>query len=238
VLGSGSLGPWPMVVLVTGQGSALAAAISAELTASGFTVRLARLGAGQDERGCSSEELVAGASQIILVEPAVLASILPASAWLDVCTRCVYDILIAAADHAVPRVLVLSSMDVFLAHAPDGGVMPVFQPLPSCELSVLAPHMAEFACREFAMCGAVEVLAARLGTLVTDPPRPGDVLPPRWWVQLKEAAAAVGDAVRGFAGPTPLSRRHAHAFDTINLAHGAIQSCSLGYLPPLRQLPA
>lgn len=208
------------MILVTGEGSGLATAIAAGLTAAGSQVRLVRLGGATADAREAMAELVDGVSQIILVEPALP---LPEEGWLDLCTRCLYDLLMAAADAAVPvpRVVVLGSMDIFLPYPPNIGVMPVFQPLPSCDPAVLGPHMAEYVCREFAMCGTVEVLAARLGTLVETPPSmQAGQPPPRWWVQLDEAAEAIVEAVCAFTGPTPLSRRHSVAFDTINLAHG------------------
>eukprot|EP01050_Picozoa_sp_SAG11_P029561 SAG11_NODE_8370_length_1024_cov_0.801081_1_plen_120_part_00 len=58
------------------------------------------------------------------------------------------------------------SADIFLPYAADIGVMHNFEPRPSTEPAVLGPHLAEFSGREFAMCGAVQVLACRLGTLV------------------------------------------------------------------------
>ena len=136
--------------------------------------------------------LLAGVDQLVHVEPALP---LPASGgdntWLDLATRCSYNLLRAAAAAGVARATVLGSMDVFMPYSVDHGVLPEWQPLPSAELSTLAPHMGEFVAREFAMCAAVRVLVARLGTLVAQPPAADASDAPRWWITAEEAAEAI-----------------------------------------------
>ena len=154
--------------------------------------------------------LLAGVDQLVHVEPALP---LPASGgdntWLDLATRCSYNLLRAAAAAGVARATVLGSMDVFMPYSVDHGVLPEWQPLPSAELSTLAPHMGEFVAREFAMCAAVRVLVARLGTLVAAAPAADASDAPRWWITAEEAAEAIVTELivrfpsRPFAPPPP-----------------------------------
>ena len=162
-----------MLVLVTGGSSALAQAVAAELVALGHSVRLTDRPGSTPPQGlrdpsqgvswveCALDrdeatvELVAGVEQIVHVEPALpterLDALPPGLGWLDACTRCVYNLLLEAADAGVGRCITLGTMDVFNGYATNIGVLPVFQPLPTCDPAVLGPHIAEFAAREFAM---------------------------------------------------------------------------------------
>ena len=157
-----------------------------------------RAAAGGEHVQCALDDdeetaaLLAGVDQLVHVEPALP---LPTSGgdntWLDLATRCSYNLLRAAAAAGVARATVLGTMDVFMPYSVDHGVLPEWQPLPSAELDTLAPHMGEFVAREFAMCGAVRVLVARLGTLVAEAPAADAADAPRWWITAEEAAEAI-----------------------------------------------
>ena len=175
-----------MLVLVTGGSSAVAQAVAAELVALGHSVRLTdRPGSTPPldlrdpsqgvswvecalDRDEATVELVTGVEQIVHVEPALpterLDALPPGLGWLDACTRCVYNLLLEAADAGVGRCITLGTMDVFNGYATNIGVLPVFQPLPTCDPAVLGPHIAEFAAREFAMVS--------ISPLTPPPPRP------------------------------------------------------------------
>lgn len=224
------------LILVTGGTSVLAQAIAARLVADGHAVRLtdrpgSKAPAVASESGvewveCAldanqdTDDAVRGVSQIVHVEP-VLQEL---DDWIDTCGRCVYNLLWAASDAGVSRCCVLSSMDLFLPYDPDIGVKFNFEPLPSTEPGVLGPHLSEFAAREFAMCGALQVVAARLGTLLSEPPSAQELSEGahRWWVTVDEAAEELSAAATAAeaAGPVPMSSRHASIYDTVNLCHG------------------
>ena len=151
--------------------------------------------------------------------------VLPASGdWLDTCGRCVYNLLWAASDAAVERCCILSTMDIFNPYPTDVGVKFNFEPRPSTQPEILGPWLAEFAAREFAMCGAMVVLSARLGTLLSKPPTASTIASGehRWWVTIDEVAEELTGEVNAAAakGLPSLTARHASIYDTTNLCHG------------------
>jgi len=86
--------------------------------------------------------------------------------WLDHNSRRLYNLLIAASETSIKRVIVLSTLELF---TPYNDVLPVgnhWKPLPSCEPAVLGAHLAEFTAREFAHSHALKVSVARIGHLV------------------------------------------------------------------------
>lgn len=166
--------PWPVMpkIVVTGGGSSLAWAISTRLADSGHHVSLSRrhgvarepaLSYNSEVSGgtvawspeCSYEaddataELFLQAEQLVLVDPALPSVNMDISghgtqAWLDICTRCVYNILTAAANTGVKRAVVLGSMEAsFMDYPPTVGVLPNFKPLPTSEPASLGPHLSE-----------------------------------------------------------------------------------------------
>jgi nucleoside-diphosphate-sugar epimerase len=227
-----------VVVLVTGGRSQLAQAVATQLAAHGHAVRLTDRPAGGPAPAVASEtpeitwvecsldanedtdKLVKGVTQIIHVEPALPAL----EDWIDTCARCVYNLLWAASAAAVERCCILSTMDIFDPYPTNVGVKFNFQPLPSTQPEVLGPWLAEFAAREFAMCGALVVVSARLGTLLDDPPTAAEIQAGqyRWWVTVAEVAEELTEAVDAAeaAGLPPLTSRHASIYDTVNLCHG------------------
>ena len=62
----------------------------------------------------------------------------------DVCNSIVF-LCLEASDAGVGRCITLGTMDVFNGYATNIGVLPVFQPLPTCDPAVFGPHIAEFA---------------------------------------------------------------------------------------------
>eukprot|EP01051_Picozoa_sp_SAG22_P024219 SAG22_NODE_6615_length_831_cov_1.545082_1_plen_182_part_10 len=181
-----------MRVAITAGDSLLSLAIAAKLGTGGHDVVLASAECSFDDGDDATAALVAGADQLVIVEPA-LASVLarPGLGWLDACTRCVYNLLNASAKAGVGRVCVLGSMEASYAeYPPTAGVLPNFAPRPTTSPSSLGPHLAEFSAREFALCGAVRVLVARLGTVVGEPPAAG-AHPHRWWVTEDDATSAL-----------------------------------------------
>jgi nucleoside-diphosphate-sugar epimerase len=205
-----------MIVLVTGGGSPLADALARQLARQGHAVRLAgaELQSAQSAADLEAEgigwwpvpdgvlgadeataELVAGVDTIVHAEPALHAALGPDDfGWLDACTRGVYNLLTAAAAAGVGRCVLLGTMDVFLAYPRDVGVLARYAPRPTADAAALGPHLAAFTGREFALCGALRVLVARLGTVVATPPAAGKAAS-RWWVTADEAAQVLAAEV-------------------------------------------
>ena len=169
-----------------------------------------------------------GVDQIIHVEPALPEE---AGRWLDLATRCEYNLLNAAAASGVSRATVLGSMEVFMPYPVHYGVMPDWQPLPACSLASLGPHMAEHVAREFAICSSVRIFLARIGTLVTDAPAADATDAPRWWITAAEVAEALtaevlaDDLADSGAGTDLYSR---NPFVRWNLARGGLSPFLVG----------
>ena len=86
--------------------------------------------------------------------------------WLDHNSRRTYNLLWAAAETAIKRVVLLSTLDLFAPYDEDLTVGENWKPLPSCAPAILGAHLAEFTAREFAHSHALKVTVARLGHLV------------------------------------------------------------------------
>ena len=93
---------------------------------------------------------------------------LPVSEQLDGGMRCVYNLVRAAAEEGVSRVIFLSSLSVMGRYDEDYVVTERWLPSPTTETDVLCFHLGEFICREFAREQRIEVVCLRLGDLVGD----------------------------------------------------------------------
>jgi len=124
-----------------------------------------------------------------------------ANQWLDANTRCTYNLLLAAADAGVSRVLYLSTLDMFRAYDVDLAVAEDWRPRPSLEADELGPYMGEFVAREFAHSGELEVVVLRLGHVVTAEQARQVPFDPMW-IDARDVGdgvrAALGRPVRGF----------------------------------------
>ena len=181
-------------LLVTAGASTLGRAVADAFIREGRAVRLHP--GGPLEHGDATDALVAGGIQeVIYVEPALWGAETWARAaredeWIDRCTRCLYNLLNSATAAGVKRLTVLGSMNVFQQLQPSVAVMARFMPRPTCDPSQLGPWLAEYTAREFAVCGAMHIVAARLGTLVaTEDAGASSAL--RWWVTPENVGAAL-----------------------------------------------
>ena len=93
---------------------------------------------------------------------------LSVSEQLDGGMRCVYNLVRAAAEEGVPRVVFLSSLSVMGRYDEEYVVTERWLPAPTTETGVLCFHLGEFICREFAREHRIEVVCLRLGELVGD----------------------------------------------------------------------
>lgn len=84
--------------------------------------------------------------------------------YLDYCTRCTYNLLMAASQEGVKRVIYLSTLALMTPYPADYVVTEQWQPLPTTDPLVLGKHLGESVCREFAREFKVPVLALRLGS--------------------------------------------------------------------------
>ncbi len=123
----------------------------------------------------ATADLVAGVDALIhLAEPPPdYASETEESAnrLLDFHTRCTYNLLLAASEAGVARCVYTSSLSLFanifdeVGCGEDWAVDERWRPRPSTEPPVLARHLGEFVCREFAREGRIAVTCLRLGNV-------------------------------------------------------------------------
>ena len=114
----------------------------------------------------ATNDLVRGMD--VVVHSGQVDSGIPVSDQLDGGTRCVYNLVRAASDEGVPRLVFLSSLSVVGRYDEEFTVTERWRPLPTTETDVLCFHLGEFICREFAREGRIEIVCLRLGELVGD----------------------------------------------------------------------
>ena len=112
---------------------------------------------------------------------------------LDVVTRCTYNLLCAAADKGVRRMVFLSSLSLFDKYDPTLTVTETWQPMPTTNMAVLCHHLGEYVCREFAREGRIQVVCLRLGEITP----PDAITPTHWSSNLygEDATSAVNLAI-------------------------------------------
>ena len=139
----------------------------------------------------ATHALLDGVDQIIHAEPFAAGDMpLEDDAWCDIPSRCTYNLLHAAAEVGVSRVICLSSMAVFNSVDERYVVSANWQAAPRPTPAELGPHLAEFVCREFANSDAIPVAVARLGApLDPDAVELGER--PRFWVATEQAVEEV-----------------------------------------------
>ena len=139
------------MALLTAATSDLGRSIAAHLQAAGVQLSLTSrdvCALGHDD---ATDALVAGVTEIIHLEPALVADDEADDAWLDRCTRTTFNLLVAAEAGGCRNFVLLSRMDVFVSLEHDLGlVSPSWRPRPSVAPGSLGPHLAEFTARQFA----------------------------------------------------------------------------------------
>ena len=85
---------------------------------------------------------------------------------LDLAMRCTYNLLWAAAEEGVGRVVLLSSLRVLDGYDEDMTVTETWRPAPTTDLDVLSHHLSEYVCREFGRERKTGIICLRLGDLV------------------------------------------------------------------------
>jgi len=140
----------------------------------------------------STNLLVRGMDAIIHV-----AAPLPTDSALqqiDYLTRCTYNLCMAAAAEGVSRLIYLNTLAVMEAYDEHDRVSEVWRPKPTTESALLAKHLGEMTCREFAREVALDVVSLRLGHLLPD--ATGEVnREPAAWIDQRDALHAVEQAL-------------------------------------------
>ena len=142
----------------------------------------------------ATNDLVRGMDAIVHSgEPDPHASV---SDRLDAAMRCTYNLLTAAGDEGVPRMVYLSSLAVMQGHAENHTVSERWRPRPGTDVSALCHHFGEYVCREFGRAARVDIVCLRLGDLVEEGGTADSTsaIYPNDAVQAVEKALALGDA--------------------------------------------
>ncbi|MCX8214316.1 MAG: NAD(P)-dependent oxidoreductase [SAR202 cluster bacterium] len=85
---------------------------------------------------------------------------------LDLAMRCTYNLLWAAVEEGVGRVVLLSSLQVMDGYDEDMTVTETWRPVPTTDLDVLSHYLSESVCREFGRERKTGIICLRLGDLV------------------------------------------------------------------------
>jgi nucleoside-diphosphate-sugar epimerase len=118
---------------------------------------------------------------------------------IDHLTRGTYNLLWAAAEENVPRVVFLSTLEVMTGYDPRFTVSETWRPRPSAEPRVLSKHLGEFTSREFARDNKTNIVVLRLGKVVRADDvkeQPFDPL----WVDERDVVHAVSRALEAKLG--------------------------------------
>ncbi len=162
-------------ILVTNGATRLSQALAAELS-SGHEARLtdrSQAAAGPDGMELvhsalghdeATNRLVRGMDAIVHSGESDPSSTV--SKRLDAATRCAYNLLWAATEERVRRVVFLSSLAVMAGYPENHTVTERWRPRPGTNTAALCYHLGEYVCREFGRAGRVDVVCLRLGDLV------------------------------------------------------------------------
>ena len=181
-----------MKVLITSAASRLSQELASSL-GDRHDVRLtdrSEVSIGRDFVRCelghdpSTNELVRGMD--VIVHPGDAGSGPDVSERLDAAMRCTYNLLWAAAEEGVRRLVYLSSLRILDGYGEGLAVTERWRPVPTTDAADLCHHLGEYVCREFARENRIEVVCLRLGDLAWDVGSPASA---------RSSALYPGDAV-------------------------------------------
>lgn len=164
-----------MKVLLTGATSQLGRAVAEPLRRQRHRLRLTdrrrlrtshEFSQSQLGHGRQTDDLVEGIKAIVYIPGPADPTAADAAAWIDACTRCTYNLLVAAVRAGVEHVVYVGSLDSFLGYDADFLVSSSWRPRPTTEPAVMAPHLGESVAREFAQTSQIRLTIVRLGHLV------------------------------------------------------------------------
>lgn len=118
---------------------------------------------------------------------------------IDFLTRCTYNLLWAAAEEGVPRVVFLSTLELMTGYDPNFTVSETWRSRPPAEPKALAKHLGEYTSREFAREGRISVVVLRLGKVVRAEEVQGQPFDPLW-VEERDVVHAVSCALTAKLG--------------------------------------
>ena len=149
-----------LLLIGTDDGIVPCAAVAARLKSVGHKVTVA----APPEDPASAAKLVKNIEQVVLL-PATADSTDDGRTWLDMVSRGVYDLLMAAAaaGSTVWRCVVVSPMDMFLSYPSTYLPTNEWQPKPTTDPVQLGPHLAEFVLREFTRGSRLAGVVLRVG---------------------------------------------------------------------------
>ncbi len=113
---------------------------------------------------------------------------------IDFLTRCTYNLCLAAVTAGVQRLVYLSTLQLMTQHDEAYTVTERWRPRPTTQAPVLAKHLGEFVCREFAREHKLKITVLRLGQVLynTDTAsQPFDAT----WVDVRDVAQAIRQAL-------------------------------------------
>lgn len=192
-------------VLITSGETLLARAIAERLSRR-YRVRLTAQEDVQTDFPVTKSALEADESTTALVRgtDAVVHVARPAipdegTAAIDLRTRLTYNLLQAAAETGVRRVVYLSSLELLTDYDEQFDVTEDWRPRPGSDPRLLSHYLGEFTCREFAREGRLSVVVLRLGTVVRAEELAGRPFDPLW-VDQRDAVEAVWLALAALEG--------------------------------------
>jgi hypothetical protein len=107
-------------------------------------------------------------------------------------TRRLYNLLMAAHQEGVKRVVYLSTLNLMTAYGPEFIVTERWRPRSTPEPKLLGKHLGEYVCREFAREQKLSVVVLRLGTIVVANDVAAESVDPMWLDQ-----GDMGSAISG-----------------------------------------
>jgi nucleoside-diphosphate-sugar epimerase len=175
-----------MNILLTSATSALGGQVAAELGERHhlrLTDRKAAAISGEyavspQEHDASTNLLVQGMDAIVVVGEALADESTPE--YLDAMTRKLYNLLMAAYQEGVTRVVYLSTLEIMAAYGEEYIVTERWRPRPTPEAGLMGKHLGEYVCREFAREHKLTVVVLRLGTVVSMTDVAGESVDPMW----------------------------------------------------------
>lgn len=163
-----------MNVLVTSATSRTGSIIAAQLEARGHTIRRTDTSAADGVVQCElghgpeTDQIVDGIDAIVHVGYQGYTSSDP-GAIIDHHTRRTYNLLWAASGAGVPLVVNISSLNLMIAYEANLVVTENWKPLPHAgDTPLLAAHLCETVCKEFARDRKIKAVNLRLGLPITD----------------------------------------------------------------------
>jgi nucleoside-diphosphate-sugar epimerase len=187
-----------MRILLTEDSSPLGVELLNSLTE---THQVHALPAGADlTQGDAMWNAVRG-TDVIVHTGVCLRSASPGTAYdaerasLEEATQGMYVLLDAATQAGVKRFIYCSTLELFSATPDDRYISEHWRPDPGTDMSTLSRHLAEQVTREFARERAVSVTILRLGRLCREQDVNADTEPDLMWLDPRDAAVAVGQAV-------------------------------------------